>query len=303
MRVSLVLSFGFHIAVFVFAIYGLPSSSKSIVIDHQVIDVELIAVTETPEPEPIPKPAPPPKKAKAPPPPPPKPPEPPEQVASLPPEPSPAPAPPPEPKPEPLPKPVDKKPEPPAEPKAQEKPKPPQKRVAPRPKPRPKPDFASMMLKTVQKLKETPPPKPEKPKEKKKSFDEKMAALMKRQSQSQPKRAQRAPLGEKLSISEIDAIRRQVERCWLVPAAIGAKNVEEMAVQIRMKLNPDGTLRESRIVDRFRMETNPTYKAVAESALRAVRNPRCNKFTLPLQKYDVWKDMVLRFNPSEMVGR
>ena len=86
-------------------------------------------------------------------------------------------------------------------------------------------------------------------------------------------------------------------------AAIGAKNVEEMAVQIRMKLNPDGTLRESRIVDRFRMETNPTYKAVAESALRAVRNPRCNKFTLPLQKYDVWKDMVLRFNPSEMVGR
>ena len=160
-----------------------------------------------------------------------------------------------------------------------------------------------MMLKTVQKLKETPPAKPKNPKEKKKSFDEKMAALMKRQSRSQLERAQRASLGENLSISEIDAIRRQIERCWLVPAAIGAKNVEKMAVQVRMKLNPDGTLRESRIVDRFRMETNPSYKAVAESALRAVRNPRCNKFTLPLQKYDVWKDMVLRFNPSEMVGR
>ncbi len=285
MRVSLVFSFGFHIAVFVLAIYGLPSTSKNIVIDHQVIDVELIAVTETQDPETIPKQAPPRGKVKAPPPPPPKPPETPKQVASLPPEPAP-PAPP-----ESAPK-----------PKAEKQPNPPAKRVAPRPKLRPKPDFASMMLKTVQKLKETPPAKPENPKEKK-SFDEKMAALMKRQSRSQLERAQRASLGENLSISEIDAIRRQIVRCWLVPAAIGAKNVEKMAVQIRMKLNPDGTLRESRIVDRFRMETNPSYKAVAESALRAVRNPRCNKFKLPLQKYDVWKDMVLTFNMSEMVGR
>ena len=77
-------SFGFHIAVFVFAIYGLPSTSKSIVIDHQVIDVELIAVTETPDPEPITKQSPPREKVKAPPPPTPKPPEPPKQVASLP---------------------------------------------------------------------------------------------------------------------------------------------------------------------------------------------------------------------------
>ena len=280
MRVSLVLSFGFHIAVFVFAIYGLPSMSKSIVVDHQVIDVELIAVTDTTDPETIPKQARPREKVKAPPPPPPK------QFASLPPEPA-----------------LSAPPEPAPKPKAKKQPKPPPKRVAPRPKPRPKPDFASMMLKTVQKLKETPPAKPENPKEKKKSFDEKMAALMKRHSRSQPERAQRASLGENLSISEIDAIRRQIERCWLVPAAIGAKDVEEMAVQIRMKLNPDGTLRASRIVDRFRMETNASYKAVAESALRAVRNPRCNKFTLPLQKYDVWKDMVLRFNPSKMVGR
>ena len=160
-----------------------------------------------------------------------------------------------------------------------------------------------MMLKTVKKLKETPTPKREKQKEKKKSFDEKMAALMKRQPGPVPERVQQAPLGENLSISEVDAIRRQIERCWLVPAAIGAKNVEDMVVQISMKLNPDGKLREARIVDRFRMETNLTYKAVAESALRAVRNPRCNKFDLPLKKYDIWKDMVLRFNPSEMVGR
>lgn len=299
MRVPLVISFGFHIAIFVFAIYGLPSTSQSVVMEHRVIDVEIVSETQTPEPKPVAQVAPPPpKKVKAPPP---KPPAPPKQVAALPPAPEPAPAPEPQPK---VPEKVEPKPKPlPPEPKAKAKPKPKPKRpkVAPRPRPRPKPDFASMMLKTVQKLKEAPPP--EKPKEKTKSFDEKMAALINRKTPAKPERSQRAPLGQKLTISEIDAIKRQIERCWNVPAAIGAKDVEEMAVQIRIKLNPDGTLRESRIVDRFRMETNATYKAVAESARRAVRNPRCSKFNLPLQKYDIWKDMVLRFNPSEMVGR
>jgi outer membrane biosynthesis protein TonB len=299
MRVPLVISFGFHIAVFVFAIYGVPSTSQSVVMEHRVIDVEIVSATETPEPTPVPKPASPPtQKVKAPPPP--KPPAPPKQVAALPPAPEPAPAPPSEP--EPQPKPAEAKPEPtPPKPKAELKPKPAPPKVAPRPRPRPRQDFASMMLKTVQKLKEAPPP--EKLQKKEKSFDEKMAALINRQSVSTPERAQQAPLGKKLTISEIDAIRRQIERCWLVPAAIGAKDVQEMSVQVRLKLNPDGTLRESRIVDRFRMETNATYKAVAESALRAIRNPRCSRFNLPLQKFDVWKDMVLLFNPSEMVGR
>ncbi len=260
MRVPLVISFGFHIAVFVFALYGLPSTSQSVVMEHRVIDVEIVSATETPEPTPVPKPAPPPtQKVKAPPPP--KLPAPPKQVAALPPAPELAPAPPSEP--EPQPKPAEVKPEPtPSEPKAALKPKPAPPKVAPRPRPRPKQDFASMMLKTVQKLKDAPPP--EKPQKKEKSFDEKMAALINRKSVSTPERAQQAPLGKKLTISEIDAIRRQIERCWSVPAAIGAKDVQEMSVQVRLKLNQDGTLRESRIVDRFRMETNATYKAVAE---------------------------------------
>ena len=68
-----------------------------------------------------------------------------------------------------------------------------------------------------------------------KNFDQKMAALMKRQPSTSSREAQRAPLGEKLSISEIDAIKRQVERCWLVPAAIGAKDVENMVVRIKCR--------------------------------------------------------------------
>jgi len=296
MRVPLLISIGFHLAIVLFAVFGLPSTGPSVVLDHRVIKAQVISETQTPEPAPKAKPAPPPppkKVKKAPPPPPPK------QVAALPP-PKPKPAPPLDP---PKPKPAKKpepKPKPKPEPKKAEKPKPAPPKVAPRPKVRPKPNFEQMMLKTVEKLKDRPPPKP---KPEKKTFDQKMAALMKRQPNPSPRETQRAPLGDKLTISEIDAIKRQIEKCWVVMAAIGAKNVENMIVQIRMKLNPDGTLRDSRIVDRFRLETNPTYKAIAESAHRAVKNPRCNKFELPFAKYEIWKEIVLRFNPSEMVGR
>ena len=40
-------------------------------------------------------------------------------------------------------------------------------------------------------------------------------------------------LGEKLTISEKDAIRRQFYRCWIVPA--GAKNIKDYKVSIRLK--------------------------------------------------------------------
>ncbi|MEC8137279.1 MAG: hypothetical protein VX107_14095, partial [Pseudomonadota bacterium] len=281
------------LAIIVFAAFGLPLTSPSEVLDHRVIKAQVISETQAPEPTPKAKPAPPPppKKVekKAPPPLPPK------QVAVLPP-PKLKPAPPLDP---PKPK-LAEKPKPKPEPKKAEKPEPVPLKIAPRPKLRPKPNFEQMMLKTVEKLKDRPPPKP---KPERNSFDHKMAALMKTQPSTSSRAAQRAPLGEKLSISEIDAIKRQVERCWLVPAAIGAKDVENMVVKIKMKLNPDGRLRESRIVDRFRLETNTTFKAVAESALRAVRNPRCSTFNLPLAKYQIWKDIELRFNPGEMVGR
>lgn len=311
MRVPLLFSVTFHVAIFLLALFGLPSRDPELVEDYRVIDVEVISETQAPEPRPVPK-----EKQEArpepkPQPPVPPPPPPPEQQAALKPEPeppqkeepTPEPAPEAVPIPDPKPKPAPPKPVE-EQPKKPEKPKPAAK--APRPKPKPKPDFNTMMLKTVQKLKEAPPPKEEpkeKEKEKEKSFDERMAALMNRDVPQRQEEAQKAPLGESLSISEIDAIRRQIERCWLVPTTIGAKDVERMIVEIGLTLNPDGTLRSARIVDQFRFETDPTYRAVAETAVRAVRNPKCNKFNLPLEKYEIWKDMTMTFNPSEMVGR
>ena len=197
----------------------------------------------------------------------------------------------PEPKPEPeavpLPKPVKMlkpKPKPKLKPNSKLKPKPKPKPQArrPRPKSKPKPppkpsDFASV-LKTVSKLKKAPPVKTE-PKAKKAKpapdFHKQMVAALKR------KRPQIPRIGSVISPSEFDAIRHQIEACWNLPA--GARDVGNMTVEIRTLMNPDGRVRSASIIDAGRASRDHFCRSMAESALRAVLNPRCQPLRLPLE--------------------
>lgn len=147
----------------------------------------------------------------------------------------------------------------------------------------PKKDFASV-LKNLQDPADTPPVKTDTPDLK---LNEPAAA-----------QGQQAPLGAKLTMSEEDALRRQLEGCWNVP--FGAKEAESLRVEIFMVINPDRTLREARIVDMGRYQSDSFFRAAADSAMRAVRNPNCSPFELPSDKYDVWKTTTVTFDPSQM---
>lgn len=109
---------------------------------------------------------------------------------------------------------------------------------------------------------------------------------------------QNAPLGAKMTMSEQDALRSQLEKCWNVP--FGAKDAENMTVDIFMVINRDRTLREARVVDTFRYNSDSFFRAAADSALRAVRSPLCSPFSLPPDKYDVWNRTTVSFNPKDM---
>ncbi len=284
-----------HVSVLVVGYVGLPYIQTSPLLTDTPIMVEIVNVDEVtnappPKPKPEKKPEPeakkeppPPKKPPAPPkvatpPPPPK-----EEIAALPPE--------PEPKAKPVPKP---KPKPAAE--KTPKPKPPRilAKVKHRHKPKP-PDAFQSVLKTVEKLKDSPKPKDKKEnkkkEEKKESFEEQMAkALMSRTAKHNPLRP--------LAISEIDLVRQQIKECWSLPA--GAREAENLSIEIAMAMNPDGTVRQARILDQSRLQGDPFFRAAAESALRAVLNPRCNPLKLPPEKYRHWQNMVLIFDPSQM---
>ena len=283
MRDALVYSVLSHAVIMVIGYFGLPYIQREAVLTDTPIMVEIVNVSElTNAPPPKPEKKPPPQHPKkpsqtaAPPPPPPaKDPE----VAALPAEPKPKAKPKPKPKPE-----------------AKLKPKPIRKlaKAKPRRKPKP-PDAFTSVLRTVEKLKNRPPPKENKKEdkkpEKKETFEQQMAqALMSRTARHDPLRS--------LAISEIDLVRQQIRECWSLPA--GAKEAENLSIEIKMAMNPDGTVRQARILDQNRLQSDPFFRAAAESALRAVLNPHCNPLKLPPEKYQQWQNMILIFDPRDM---
>ena len=295
----------FHVGLVIVAYVGLPTWHDPEPFQDIPMMVEIVTVsdatnlpTKTKQPEP--------KKevAKAEPKPPPKPPAPPPAPQGSIQEP---------PAPEPLPEPVEKKvavivnPEPKpkkeAKPKPKPKPKDKPKKVAskkraptPIPPRKPKaPDQFASVLKTLEELKTQP--RPEKKEQDKKKPKPDFASMMENALES-PK--PRTDIGPDLTISEKDLVRQQIQRCWNLPA--GAKDAHTMIISIRMVMNPDGSVQQARILDQAKMSTNPFYRTMAESALRATLNPRCQPFKLPPEKFDRWKTMKLTFDPRDMLG-
>jgi outer membrane biosynthesis protein TonB len=297
-------SFLFHASVvaaafivpFFFDIFSDPLPVE----DKHLIDVEIAGLTETTErraPNPTPKPEPPPPNPTPKPEPPPKPaaapePEPEEQkVAALPPQPREVPE-----SPEPAPVPV---------PEAAAEPEMPPLPVLPRAKPRPPPkeDEFESMLKDLAEQFEDETPAEDKPEPEVDFLEDLAKSLDTPEREVEPDQpvAQLAPiLGNRLTISERDAIARQFEDCWTIP--IGARNPEELLVEVRVKLSRDGSVLSSEVVDRRRY-SDRFYRAAAESAMRATLNKKCHPVVFPPGKYNEVKDLVLIFNTSKAVGR
>jgi len=294
----------FHVGLVVVAYVGLPSFHNAELFQDVPISVEIVTVSDVTN-LPTKSKAPEPKKevAKAEPKPPPKPPAPPPAPQGSIQEP---------PAPEPLPEPVEEKvavivnPEP--KPKKEAKPKPEPKdkpkkvaakKRAPTPIPprKPKaPDQFASVLKTLEELKTQPRPEPKE--EQKKEDPKPDFASMMANALDSPK--PRTDIGPDLTISEKDLVRQQIQRCWNLPA--GAKDAHTMIISIRMVMNPDGSVQQARILDQAKMSTDPFYRTMAESALRATLNPRCQPFKLPPEKFDRWKTMKLTFDPRDMLG-
>ncbi len=283
MRRGAVISAVLHVVVFLLAYFGLPELFRSepdlnrpVIIEMVKIDDKtLMKAIHKAKSRPKPKPRKPPPKQKKP-----------RNVAKAPPPPEAPPLPEAVPIPKPKPKPKLKaKPKPKPKPKAKPRRKRRMAKIRPRRKPlTPRKDFLASVLKDVT---------PEKPKQS--------------NPIQPPKKAEKKPapplpptVAQRMTISELDAIRSQIEQCWNIPA--GARNAQDLVVDISVVMNPDGTVRQATIVQRSRMSRDSFYRAAAESALRAVLNPDCSPLRLPPQKYNQWKTFTLSFNPREAFG-
>ena len=174
------------------------------------------------------------------------------------------------------------------------------------PKPEPKPEVAAPMPPKRQ----PPPPRPKAPpaaKSNQRDFNpDQIAALLDRRQPNQQRAAEEvategslgARIGNapQLTQSEIDALRAQIQACWNPP--VGAANAQDLVVRVRVQFRTDGTLSaEPALMNRG---SSPYFQVAAESAMRAVR--RCQPYTLPAAKYEVWRDVEVTFDPRDMFG-
>lgn len=198
------------------------------------------------------------------------------------------------------------KPTPPVPP-AKIEPKPPEKtEVAP------SPDELAAPDKTQSKVPAKIPPKPVQrpvltqaaPPDQQEQFQSLLRNLMPEQEDmvksDTPRAGEQSSLaqsGPPMSMSEMDALRSQLTRSWSLIA--GARYAEDLVVDVRIFVNPDRTVREAKIVDQLRYNTDSFFRAAAESALRAVY--KSSPLDLPPEKYDQWKDIIVTFDPRTML--
>ncbi|CAK0749418.1 putative Cell envelope biogenesis protein TolA [Azospirillaceae bacterium] len=104
-------------------------------------------------------------------------------------------------------------------------------------------------------------------------------------------------VSDRLSVSEEDALRQQISGCWNVDPSAREKN---LVVDIKIVVNPNRTVYSAEIVDKSRYQSDPAYRSMAESARRALLNPRCSPLALPPDQYDRWREIVFTFNPRDM---
>ena len=102
-----------------------------------------------------------------------------------------------------------------------------------------------------------------------------------------------------LTLSEEDALKAQIFGCWSIP--LGLPYNENLLVRIKLRLEPDGSVVKTEILDHARMNKpgQGFYKVLAESALRAVK--LCQPLRVPSTGHERWKELQLNFDAREML--
>lgn len=105
-------------------------------------------------------------------------------------------------------------------------------------------------------------------------------------------------LGNALTGTDIDRLNQHMKNFWNMPS--GHEKASQIVVEIRLSITPDCRVKKATIIDQRRFERDADFRIAAECALRAVLDPECSPLPLPPEKYELWKDMIFEFNPSEM---
>jgi len=110
-----------------------------------------------------------------------------------------------------------------------------------------------------------------------------------------PEKKEIAKKANTISSGDILNMKRQIEMCWNPP--IGVRGAANQRVQVQISLAKDGSILN---VEPITRSTNDVIKIAIEAAVRAVK--QCEPYKLPIDKYDLWKEIKFTFDPRNMMG-
>jgi colicin import membrane protein len=134
------------------------------------------------------------------------------------------------------------------------------------------------------------------------SIEDQVAALLNKQKSKgggAKRSSQQAALGgkktnaAKLSQGEEDVLKKQLGDCWVLPP--GIEDGSGLRVSVRFNVDPSG-----KVEGQPKVASSSGNTIFDESALRAVRKCDHQGLNLPAQKAEIWSEIVVNFDPSEM---
>jgi outer membrane biosynthesis protein TonB len=184
--------------------------------------------------------------------------------------------------------------------------------------PPPDADALASLVKKVEEPKQEEKPKPAKKPEKKpekkppkldtakleellnsdallnKENEEKSTNASEAATDGQPAKGQRDLQGkdEGLSATAIAAFVQRIRECWVIPPGAREANI---TVKVRIQMKEDGSIAGEPVV--MNGPGDFLFDTTARSTVAAILGCQNYDF-LPKDKYDVWKDLVLNFNPN-----
>jgi outer membrane biosynthesis protein TonB len=131
-----------------------------------------------------------------------------------------------------------------------------------------------------------------------KENDEKTTNASEAMTDGQPAPGERDLQGkdQALSATTISAFVQRIRECWVIPPGAREGNI---TVKVRIQMNPDGS-----IAGNPEVMNGPgdfLFDTTARSTVAAILGCQNYDF-LPQEQYDVWKDLVLNFNPNMFAG-
>jgi len=101
---------------------------------------------------------------------------------------------------------------------------------------------------------------------------------------------------QNLTQRELVAVMHGYSKCWIVN-----NDTKAIAVKMYLNLEPDGSITDIQLIksDSERYIKDKVFKKAVDNAENAVK--KCSPNTaLPKEKYKIWKDLLIVFDPSGM---